>query len=188
MWGRGCPVLTNVRSTIPSKIGITRQTLLGNRGILERQYILCLPVELSCKSEYALLALLELAVHYGDGEPLQIRQIAAEQNIPDRYLEQLLATLRRAGLVRSQRGARGGYLLSREPWKITLLDVVDCIEGSDSRTPEAGRETRAIEGLIVREIWQEAGRAANAVLQKYSLQDLADQRAAKRQLDIMYYI
>ena len=49
-------------------------------------------MEISCKSEYALLALLELAGHYDGGEPLQIRQIAAEQNIPDRYLEQLLAT------------------------------------------------------------------------------------------------
>lgn len=147
-----------------------------------------LSVELSCKSEYALLALLELAVHYSDGEPLQIRQIAAEQNIPDRYLEQLLATLRRSGIVRSQRGARGGYLLSREPWKITLLEVMNCIEGADSKPSETGREAKAIEGMVIREIWQEAGQAANAVLQKYTLQDLAEQRDAKRQLDIMYYI
>ena len=56
-------------------------------------------MELSCKSEYAILALLELASHYQKGEPLQIRQIAAQQNIPDRYLEQLLATLRRGRLV-----------------------------------------------------------------------------------------
>jgi Rrf2 family protein len=145
-------------------------------------------VELSCKSEYALLALLELASHYSDGEPLQIRQIAAEQNIPDRYLEQLLATLRRAGLVRSQRGARGGYLLSREPWKITLLDVVNCIEGLDSKSPEPDREAKSIEGMVIREIWQEAGQAADAVLQKYTLQDLTESRDAKQQLDIMYYI
>jgi len=145
-------------------------------------------VELSCKSEYALLALLELAARYSEGEPSQIRQIAAEQNIPDRYLEQLLATLRRSGIVRSQRGARGGYFLSREPWKITLLEVVNCIEGSDAKSSEAGREPKAIEGMVIREVWQEAGQAANAVLQKYTLQDLAEQRDAKRQLDIMYYI
>ncbi|HLO86656.1 MAG TPA: Rrf2 family transcriptional regulator, partial [Nostocaceae cyanobacterium] len=54
-------------------------------------------MELSCKSEYAILALLEMATHYESGEPMQIRQIAAQQNIPDRYLEQLLATLRRGG-------------------------------------------------------------------------------------------
>jgi Rrf2 family protein len=146
------------------------------------------PVELSCKSEYALLALLELTSHYNSGEPLQIRQIAADQNIPDRYLEQLLATLRRSGLVRSQRGARGGYLLAREPWKITLLEVVNCIEGADAQTKEAGREPKSVEGAVVWEIWQEAGKAAEAVLQKYTLQDLADQRDTRRQLDIMYYI
>lgn len=145
-------------------------------------------MELSCKSEYALLALLELASHYDNNEPLQIRQIAAEQNIPDRYLEQLLATLRRAGLVRSQRGARGGYLLSREPWKITLLEVLNCIEGADTQSSETAREPRSIESVVIRDIWQEAGQAAEAILQKYTLQDLADQRDTKQQLDIMYYI
>jgi Rrf2 family protein len=85
-------------------------------------------VEISCKTEYAILALIELAAHYDQGEPLQIRFIAAQQNIPDRYLEQLLATLRRGGVIRSQRGAKGGYLLAREPWKITLLEILNCLE------------------------------------------------------------
>ncbi len=145
-------------------------------------------VELSCKSEYALLALLELAAHYSSGEPLQIRQIAAEQNIPDRYLEQLLAILRRANLIRSQRGARGGYLLAREPWKITLLEVVNCIEGIESHPVELTREAKSVEGMVIREVWQEAGHAAYAVLQKYTLQDIADKRDSRRQLDFMYYI
>jgi Rrf2 family protein len=145
-------------------------------------------VELSSKSEYALLALMELTAHYSDSEPLQIRQIAAKQNIPDRYLEQLLATLRRSGVVRSQRGAKGGYLLAREPWQITLLEVVNCIEGTDSQSPERGREPKSIEGMVILEIWQEAGRAADAVLQKYTLQDLAEKRDARQQLDLMYYI
>lgn len=147
-----------------------------------------LPVELSCKSEYALLALLELTVHYSGGEPLQIRQIAAEQSIPDRYLEQLLATMRRAGLVRSQRGAKGGYLLAREPWKITLLDVVRCIEGLDNQASELSNEPTSVEGVLVREAWQEAREAADAVLQGYTLQDLAEKRDSRQQLDLMYYI
>lgn len=145
-------------------------------------------MELSCKSEYALLALLELTAHYGSGEPLQIRQIAAEQNIPDRYLEQLLATLRRSGIVRSQRGARGGYLLAREPWKISILEVVICIEGLETQTTESNVDPKSIGGAVITEIWQEAGQAADAVLQKYTLQDLAAKRDARRQLDIMYYI
>ncbi len=145
-------------------------------------------MELSCKSEYALLALLELATHYQIGEPLQIRQIAAQQDIPDRYLEQLLATLRRGGVVKSQRGAKGGYILAREPWKITLLEVLDCLEGLDSRASENEASPKTVESAVVQEIWQEAHQAANLVLQKYTLQDLCEQRAARRQLDIMYYI
>ena len=88
-------------------------------------------MELSCKSEYAILALLEMATHYENGEPMQIRQIATQQKIPDRYLEQLLATLRRGGIVKSQRGSKGGYLLAREPRKISVFDILECLEGLD---------------------------------------------------------
>ncbi len=144
-------------------------------------------VELSCRCKYALLALLELAKFYGEGEPLQIRQIATQQNIPERYLEQLLATLRRANLVRSQRGARGGYLLAREPWKITLLDVMACLEGTDA-SASARATSETVENLVIREVWQEARQMSDAVSQKYTLQNLCEQRTAKQQQDIMYYI
>jgi Rrf2 family protein len=145
-------------------------------------------VELSCKSEYALLALLELASQYDKGEPLQIRQIAAQQNIPDRYLEQLLASLRRCGLVRSQRGAKGGYLLAREPWKITLLDVVTCIEGLDAGLSENDSNPKTLENEVVRDVWKEAQEASKSVLQKYTLKDVCELRNAKQQGNIMYYI
>lgn len=145
-------------------------------------------MELSCKSEYALLALLELASQYDKGEPLQIRQIAAQQNIPDRYLEQLLASLRRYGLVRSQRGAKGGYLLAREPWKITLLDVVTCIEGLDAALSENDSTPKTVENEVVRDVWKEAQEASKSVLQKYTLKDVCELRNAKQQGNIMYYI
>lgn len=145
------------------------------------------PVELSCKSEYALLALLELSAQYSSGEPMQIRQIAAQQNIPDRYLEQLLATLRRAGLVRSQRGARGGYLLARDPWKITLYEIVSCIEGFEA-PGDADKTPATPEGSVISDIWQEVRLAAETVLQKCTLQDLLERRSAREQLNIMYYI
>ncbi|HEY9780999.1 MAG TPA: Rrf2 family transcriptional regulator [Leptolyngbyaceae cyanobacterium] len=145
-------------------------------------------MELSCKSEYALLALLELATHYHSGEPLQIRQIAAQQNIPDRYLEQLLATLRRGGVVKSQRGAKGGYILAREPWKINLLEVLTCLDGLDAGASEQEAKPKTVESAVVQEIWQEAQQAANLILQKYTLQNLCEQQTARRQLDFMYYI
>ncbi|MEO0349954.1 MAG: Rrf2 family transcriptional regulator [Cyanobacteria bacterium P01_A01_bin.15] len=144
-------------------------------------------MELSCKSEYALLALLELSLHYDKGEPLQIRQISAQQTIPDRYLEQLLATLRRAGFVKSQRGAKGGYLLAQAPWNVMLLDVVNCIEGLDSKD-DAGEALLTTERQVVRSLWQDVQYAARQVLSAHTLQDLVDQRNAKHQVDLMYYI
>ncbi len=146
-----------------------------------------MPVEISCKSEYALLALLELASHYNGGEPLQIRQIAAEQHIPDRYLEQLLATLRRGGIVKSQRGAKGGYILAREPWKISLLEVMGCLEGLNP-TPEEEATPKTLETGVIQEIWHEARQAADLVLQNYTLQDLCDRQSARKQVNLMYYI
>ena len=145
-------------------------------------------MELSCKNEYALLALIELAAHYAHGEPQQIRQISAQQNIPDRYLEQLLASMRRGGLVRSQRGAKGGYILAREPRKINLLEVISCLEGADADEIEPDAEPKIAETAVIYEIWNEANLAAKAVLQQYTLQDLCEKRDARRQLDIMYYI
>lgn len=145
-------------------------------------------VELSCKSEYALLALLELASCYRVGEPLQIRQISARQSIPDRYLEQLLATLRRGGLVRSQRGAKGGYVLARDPAKIALLEVIECIEGFNPVEDNGKAQSKTIECEVVRGAWQKVREAANAVLQQCTLQDLKDQRDSQQQIDIMYYI
>ncbi|NMF67123.1 Rrf2 family transcriptional regulator [Brasilonema octagenarum] len=145
-------------------------------------------MELSCKSEYAILALIELATHYQSGEPLQIRQIATQQNIPDRYLEQLLATLRRGGILKSQRGSKGGYLLAREPWKITLFEILNCLEGLDVGIGEEDINPKTLDSGVVEEIWQEARVAANTVLQKYTLAELCEKRDSRRQLDIMYYI
>ena len=145
-------------------------------------------MEISCKSEYALLAMLELAVRYKQGEPLQIRQIASMQNIPDRYLEQVLAALRRGGLIRSQRGAKGGYFLAREPWQITLLEVIVCIEGWDLEGKNGQENPHTIETALVRDVWQEARQAFQSVLQNQTLQDLCDRRNTRLRSDFMYYI
>ncbi len=146
-------------------------------------------LELSCKSEYALLALLELAQHYHDGRVLQIKEIAAHQSIPDRYLEQLLATLRRQGLVRSQRGAKGGYSLARPPWQISLLDIIQAIEGEDlTRSRDLPSGDLSPERQVLWQAWQDAQAAAVGILQKTTLQDLCDRQAQQQQARLMYYI
>jgi Rrf2 family protein len=147
-------------------------------------------MELSCKVKYALVALLELASHHERGMPLQISQIAATQQIPDRYLEQLLTALRRGGFVRSQRGAKGGYLLAKQPWQITLREVIACLEGSQSQEKNQQQEEPALtaEGFVIQEVWQEATLAAWAVLQRYSLQVLCQKRDDRQRVSTMYYI
>jgi Rrf2 family protein len=115
-------------------------------------------LDLSAKVEYALLALMELASHWNRKTPLTINEITARQPIPDRYLEHIFTILRRGGLIQSQRGAKGGYVLTREPWQITVLDVVMLIEGDRKDREDNG--FASVERDLVREIWQEASTAS----------------------------
>ncbi|WP_413173018.1 RrF2 family transcriptional regulator [Anabaena azotica] len=143
-------------------------------------------LDLSAKVEYALLALLELATHHDKKVPLTMNEIAAKQPIPERYLEQILTNLRRAGVVQSQRGSKGGFLLVREPWQITLLEIVTLVEGE--RKEKENSETPTIEKTLVLEIWEQANAASIEVLRGYTLQDLCQEREARAQNSPMYYI
>ncbi|BAZ37086.1 hypothetical protein NIES4101_30070 [Calothrix sp. NIES-4101] len=144
-------------------------------------------MELSSKLEYALLALLEIANSYESGEPLQIQQIADAQDIPKRYLEQLLATLRRGGLIKSTRGVRGGYVLAREPHQINVLDALNCIEGLEATLPSTN-SNNSVGIKVIEEVWEEARQALYKVLQEYTLQDLCDLYSKHSHLPLMYYI
>lgn len=145
-------------------------------------------VERSSRVEYALLALLELATPYPKDSPLTVSEIAAAQEIPERYLDQILTVLRRAGFVQSLRGAKGGYLLAKEPWQITLLEVFSALEGDSSSKVQKVLESATVEKTAVREIWQEVTAASLTVLGKYTLQDLCQQRDDRKQVNPMYYI
>lgn len=85
-------------------------------------------MRLTAKSEYGMLAMIELACRFGDG-PASAREIAERRGIPARFLEQLFVALRRADLVSAVRGAHGGFILSRDPADITTLQVVEALEG-----------------------------------------------------------
>jgi Rrf2 family protein len=154
-------------------------------------------LELSARVEYAFLALLEMASRYTHKEPLKISEITAKQPIPNRYLEQILTSLRRSGIVQSQRGAKGGYVLAREPWRITLLEILLAVEGDFSRDSAAQRDASpdpkrsgflSLEENLVKEIWQQAVAAAQDTLGQYTLQDLCQRRDLHRQTNPMYYI
>jgi Rrf2 family protein len=89
-------------------------------------------MKVSAKTEYACLAILELAAQSSSGEPVRIRSIADEHGIPARFLVQILLQLKGAGFVTSTRGASGGYQLAKPPEEITLGEVMNVIEGQDN--------------------------------------------------------
>ena len=85
-------------------------------------------ISITTKSPYALQALAELGRARGDG-PVPIGELARRRDIPVQFLEQLFATLRRAGVLKSQRGVKGGYTFARPPGEITVLEIVELLEG-----------------------------------------------------------
>ncbi|MBS0209445.1 MAG: Rrf2 family transcriptional regulator [Planctomycetes bacterium] len=141
-------------------------------------------MKVSAKTEYACLAMLELAASYGSGQPVQIRRIADRHGIPSRFLVQILLQLKGSGFVNSTRGAAGGYELVRSPRQITLADVVSAIEGPDESSSAVNSDAAA--ARVLRNCWQEVTAAEKRMLADISLSDLAER--VRRQAEPMYYI
>ncbi|MBN2019768.1 MAG: Rrf2 family transcriptional regulator [Sedimentisphaerales bacterium] len=132
-------------------------------------------MKLSTRTRYAIRAVLELADKYGKG-PLQTRIIARQQDISVKYLEQIMAALKSAGLIKSQRGAKGGYMLSKPPDKVKISDVFEVFEGPVMTVECVSNENycaRAAE-CIARRVWSEVQSAIKNVLQSMTLQDILD--------------
>jgi len=140
-------------------------------------------MKLSAKTEYACLAMLQLAEDYAAGEPVQIRRIADEHGIPARFLVQILLQLKGAGLVASTRGAAGGYRLARPPHEITLADVIEAIDGDDRPGSSAGKSTPLARALA--ELCCELRDSQRARLEGATLADLAELAAGR---EPMWYI
>jgi Rrf2 family protein len=113
-------------------------------------------VKFSQKTDYALRALVELGRQPQPCGHLSCRAIATNQRIPERFCEQVLAALRRAGLIESQRGASGGVRLVRKPETVTVSDVVDVIEGpvvTKGSIDPFDDESRALAHSSIQEMW-----------------------------------
>ena len=145
-------------------------------------------MELSSRLEYALVALLEIAKHQAQGKPLKVNEIAASQSLPERYLDQIFTSLKRQGILSSQRGMKGGYLLARELWQITLLDVVVAIEGSGDRKKVDPTSSNTLEKTVVVQTFEGIQDSVHDLLKSYTLQDLAKTLETQRQSSPMYYI
>jgi Rrf2 family protein len=145
-------------------------------------------VGLSSRVEYAFLALMELADNYNTQKPLNISEIAERHSLPERYLEQILSTLRREGIVQSMRGAKGGYILLGEPWKITLHSCMAIIDGEEKIKELESSDSSSIEKSVIYTICHQANQASQDVFKSFTIQDLCQQRDAHRQNGAMYYI
>ena len=132
-------------------------------------------MRLSTKGRYSARAMLDLALHFGEG-PVLVKDISERQRISRGYLEQLFIPLRSAGLVKSTRGASGGFTLARPSSEIWLTEIMQVTEGSTAPVPcvdEPGLCTQSNE-CTTREVWVEMKRACDSLLGSITLQDLVD--------------
>lgn len=137
----------------------------------------------TAKEDYGLRAVLDLAAHApGACGPIQTREIAQRQRIPEQFLEQLLAALRRAEVVRSTRGAGGGYALAAPPEKITVGQVLRALSGPfvPPELVENGGPSDTVETAVIRGVWGTLREAIRSVADHTTLQDLLDRRAEHR--------
>jgi Rrf2 family transcriptional regulator, cysteine metabolism repressor len=141
-------------------------------------------MRISAKGEYAIRAMLDLALTYRQGvRPLvPIQDVARRQGIPQRYLEQVLLLLKRAGFLASKRGAAGGYHLVRPPEQISVGDVLRVIEGGLTPLEVGGRmpRDRRDAGRDLAELWQEIAEAVATVIDRTTFAELAERVVAKR--------
>lgn len=141
-------------------------------------------MNLSAKTEYACIAVLDLALRHDQGEPVRIRSIADNHGIPSRFLVQILLQLKGAGIVLSTRGAAGGYRLARAPKDISLEEVMTAIEGRGTGLQSNSDDTPVTRAL--HRVWLEAEAAEKAKLEQTNFADLA--KSIGENVDSMYYI
>lgn len=137
-------------------------------------------MRVSTRGRYGVRAMLDLALNYGKG-PVPLKNVAKRQEISVKYLDQLLLSLKLVGLVRSIRGAHGGYVLAKPPSQIKLSEVIRTLEGSIAPVEcldDPGICNR-VSFCATRDIWEEIRQAIDNVLESITLQDLAERQRGK---------
>ncbi|MFZ5966001.1 MAG: RrF2 family transcriptional regulator [Bacillota bacterium] len=149
-------------------------------------------MKLSTKGRYGVKAMFELALHSNDG-PIALNTIAEKQNLSVHYLEQLFSSLRKAGLVKSIRGAQGGYILGDKPENITVGDIIRILEGplapTDCVVEDEPTDCTKAGYCVTRTIWEKIRDSINDVVDSITLQDMIEEQK-KRQSEgsYMFYI
>ena len=147
-------------------------------------------MNISMKSRYAVRALIELARYEqtSPGKPVRLGDIADKRDVPLQFLEQVFASLRRAGIVRSRRGASGGYSLARPAAEISVLDVVAALDGVPSPAECTQGLCDKVDGCGASSVWIEAQQALEDVLGGTTIGDLLAREDALRGGAPMYHI
>lgn len=142
-------------------------------------------MRLSARTEYAAIAVLELARRWDSGEPVRLREICDAHRVPSGFLVQILLRLKAAGIVTSTRGASGGYQLAKPPAEITLDDIRRIMDGGDDLPAEQpGGRSRA--AAVLRAAWGGVAKAEAEAMQAVDFETLADR--ARSASEAMYYI
>lgn len=148
-------------------------------------------MKISTKGRYGLRAVIDLAINYA-GEPVSLNSIAQRQGISENYLEQVFSTLRKAGIVKSIKGAQGGYMLADNPSKISVGTVLNALEGSlviVEGTDKQYGVPGGLEYFIYKNVWEQINKKINNVVDSISLEDLANEyKRINENLSTMYYI
>lgn len=133
-------------------------------------------MKMSTRGRYGIKAMLELALSY-DTEMISVRSIAQKQKISELYLEQLFSILKKANLIKSVRGAKGGYSLTRKPKEITIKDIIDVVEGpiNISDCAENNSTCDNLDRCATRVLWVKIRDAINNIFSSVTLQDIIDE-------------
>jgi Rrf2 family protein len=138
-------------------------------------------MKLSTKGRYGVRLMLDLALHAAEG-PVTLKDIAARQEISEKYLSNLIALLRNAGFVRSVRGSQGGYTLARPPRETTLKDILLVLEGSMClvQCTEKPQLCQRSEHCIMRDIWSELAEGMQEALELLTLETMMERQMIKQ--------
>lgn len=137
-------------------------------------------MRLSTKGRYGARAMLDLALNSGEG-PILLRDIARRQEVSEKYLEHSITALRKAGLVRSIRGARGGYVLAKLPSQIRLSEIMEVLEGSMAPVEcvDDPQVCQRAQLCVTRDIWAKMKEAIDNILESITLQDMVERHSKK---------
>lgn len=145
-------------------------------------------MKLSTKIRYGARAMLELASRYGEG-PVDLKEIAKKEGISIKYLEQVIIPLRTGGLVKSMRGAKGGYTLARPPSEVSLKDVFEILEGPLNLVDclEDPKACPKSSFCVTRDIWQEVSEAISGIFHSVSFEDMVNRKSEKERTALPTY-